>query len=57
MGSVWDLELSPDREQTWVFIPDGTNMKVWILERGTLEVVGAFGRGGALCGPVQLGAQ
>jgi DNA-binding beta-propeller fold protein YncE len=50
MGSVWDLELSPDAEQTWVFIPDGTNMKVWILERETLEVAGAFGRGGRFAG-------
>jgi hypothetical protein len=27
MGSVWDLELSPDARQTWLFIPDGTNMR------------------------------
>ena len=50
MGSVWDLGLSPDAEQTWMFVPDGTNMKVWILERETLEVVGAFGRGGRFAG-------
>jgi DNA-binding beta-propeller fold protein YncE len=50
MGSVWDLELSPDAGQTLMFIPDGTNMKVWILERGGLEVVGAFGRGGRFAG-------
>jgi hypothetical protein len=50
MGSVWDLELSPDARQTWLFIPDGTNMRVWILERETLEVAGEFGRGGRYAG-------
>ena len=50
MGSVWDLEFSPDDAQTWVFVPDGTNMKVWMLERATLEVAGTFGRGGRNAG-------
>ena len=46
MGAVWDLEFSRDAEQTYVYVPDGTNMKVWILERESLEVLGSFGRGG-----------
>ncbi|MFQ5633522.1 MAG: hypothetical protein ACE5I1_32545 [bacterium] len=53
MGSVWDIELSRDETQKYMFIPDGTNQKVWILERTSLEVVGSFGRGGRYAG--QLG--
>ncbi len=50
MGSVWDLEFSPDQAQTYLYVPDGTNMKVWILDRERLEVVGSFGRGGRNAG-------
>jgi hypothetical protein len=50
MGSVWDLEFSPDEAQTYVYVPDGTNMKVWILDRERLGVVGSFGRGGRNAG-------
>ncbi len=50
MGSVWDLVLSPDPEQRWLFVPDGTNMKVWMLSRESLQVVGEFGRGGRSAG-------
>jgi hypothetical protein len=50
MGSVWDLDFSKDPQQTFLFIPDGTNCKVWILLRETLEVVGSFGRGGRQAG-------
>ena len=50
MGSVWDIEFSPDANQTFVFIPDGTNCKVWILKRDDLSVVGTFGRGGRMAG-------
>ncbi len=49
-GSVWDIELSPDPEQTYIYVPDGANMKVWILERQSLEVIGSFGRGGRNAG-------
>ncbi len=50
MGAVWDLEFSPDDEQTYVYVPDGTNMKVWILTRSDLSIVGSFGVGGRLAG-------
>lgn len=50
MGSVWDLEFSCDDDQTFVFVPDGTNQKVWILNRIDLEIVGFFGRGGKQAG-------
>lgn len=50
MGSVWDLDVSRDPAQTYLFVPDGTNMKVWIVRRSDLEVVGSFGRGGRQAG-------
>lgn len=50
MGSVWDIELSRDDAQTYMYIPDGTNNKVWILNRESLEVVSSFGRGGRNAG-------
>jgi hypothetical protein len=40
-GSVWDIEFSPD--QTFMYVADGTNQKVWILLRDTQQVVGSFG--------------
>ena len=33
-----------------MYIADGMNMKVWILNRSTLEVVGSFGHGGRNAG-------
>jgi hypothetical protein len=50
MGSVWDIALSHDPGQTYLYIPDGTNQKVWILRRSDLSVVGEFGRGGRNAG-------
>ena len=49
-GSAWDIEFSNDPEQTWVFVADGANMKVWILRRDGLEVSGSFGHGGRQAG-------
>lgn len=50
MGSVWDLQLSPDPEQSWIYVPDGANRKVWILSRKDLSVVGSFGHPGRMAG-------
>ncbi len=50
MGSVWDLAFSPDPAQRFLFVADGTNNKIWILRRETLEVVGSFGRSGRWAG-------
>jgi DNA-binding beta-propeller fold protein YncE len=45
-GSVWDIAFSPDEAQTWLYLADGLNEKIYIIERETLEVVTAFGDGG-----------
>jgi DNA-binding beta-propeller fold protein YncE len=50
MGSAWDVDFSPDAEQTYMYVTDGTNDKVWILNRQDLEIVGQFGRSGRYAG-------
>ncbi len=49
-GSAFVVALSPDEEQRWLYLADGTNHKVWILRRSDLTIVGAFGRGGRQAG-------
>ena len=45
-GSTWDIDFSPDPEQRFLYLADGQNMKVYIIERETMEVLTAFGDGG-----------
>ncbi len=49
-GSASGVTLSADADQRWLFVPDGTNNVVWILDRATLEVVDHFGRLGKNAG-------
>jgi len=49
-GSAFVPVLSPDAQQQWLYVADGTNHKIWILRRSTLEIVGEFGRGGRQVG-------
>jgi len=43
-GSVWDLAFSPD--QKLLYVADGHDKKVWILDRASLQTLGSFGDGG-----------
>ncbi len=45
-GSVWDIAFSPDPQQTYIFVADGGNERVWIVERATMEILTSFGGGG-----------
>ena len=45
-GSVWDIAFSPDAEQKYIYLADGTNRKIFIIERETLEILTTFGDGG-----------
>ena len=45
-GSAWDIAFSSDAEQRFLYLADGSNKKVHILERATLEVLTTFGDGG-----------
>jgi hypothetical protein len=49
-GSAWDLEIARFADERWLFLADGHNKKVWIIDRATLETVGSFGRGGRQAG-------
>ncbi len=49
-GSAFVIAFSPDEEQRWLYLADGTNHKIWILRRSDLEIVGEFGRGGRQLG-------
>ncbi len=50
MGSAWDVDFSPDTEQTYMYVTDGTNDRVWILNRAELTVLDHFGRSGRYAG-------
>ena len=45
-GSVWDLDFSPDEDQTFLYLADGQNMFVSVIRRETMEVLYRFGDGG-----------
>ena len=45
-GSTWDIDFSHDPEQQYLYLADGQNMKVYIIERETMQVLTAFGDGG-----------
>ncbi len=45
-GSVWDVAFSPDAAQQFVYVADGQDMKVFVLNRKTLATVSSFGSGG-----------
>ena len=45
-GSVWDVALSNDPQQRFLFVADGHDQKIFVLRRDTLETVVSFGDGG-----------
>jgi DNA-binding beta-propeller fold protein YncE len=49
-GSVYDLVFSPDRAQRFVYMADGGNGEVRIIERASMEVLGRFGQAGRQAG-------
>ena len=45
-GSTWDLAFSKDPQQRFIFLADGTNEKVRVILRETMEELTNFGDGG-----------
>ncbi len=45
-GAAFDVALSRDPQQRYVYVADGSNMKIHIIQRDTLEVLTSFGDGG-----------
>ncbi|GJM14354.1 MAG: hypothetical protein DHS20C12_27570 [Pseudohongiella sp.] len=45
-GSVWDIAFSKDEDQKYIYVADGQNHRVHIIERETLDILTTFGDGG-----------
>ena len=45
-GSVWDVAFSRDPQQRYLYVADGSNMRVHVLERSSLNHLTSFGEGG-----------
>ncbi len=45
-GSVWDIAFSRDPQQKYLYLADGKNERVYILDRQSLEILTSFGDGG-----------
>jgi DNA-binding beta-propeller fold protein YncE len=45
-GSTWDVAFSPDAQQRFMYLADGQNMKVYVMDRQSLEILYSFGDGG-----------
>ena len=45
-GSTWDIAFSKDPQQKYIFLADGSNEKIHIILRETMEVLTSFGDGG-----------
>jgi DNA-binding beta-propeller fold protein YncE len=45
-GSVWDIAFSKDAAQKYMYLADGKNERVYIMDRQSLEILTHFGDGG-----------
>ena len=45
-GSVWDIAFSKDPQQKYLYLADGANEKVYIIDRASMEILTSFGDGG-----------
>lgn len=45
-GSVWDIAFSRDAQQKYIYLADGENDRVHIIDRQSMEVLTTFGEGG-----------
>jgi DNA-binding beta-propeller fold protein YncE len=45
-GSAWDIAFSKDAQQKYIFMADGMNQRVHVIDRQSLQIVTSFGDGG-----------
>jgi DNA-binding beta-propeller fold protein YncE len=45
-GSVWDIAFSKDAEQKFLYVADGANEHIYVIDRKTMQTVTHFGQGG-----------
>ena len=49
-GATWDIAFSQDDQQEFIYVADGSNMKVHVVDRESLEVLYVLGEGGRQSG-------
>ena len=45
-GAVWDIAFSRDPQQKYLYLADGKNERVYVMDRQSLEILTMFGDGG-----------
>ena len=45
-GAAWDVALSRDAQQRFIYVADGQNNRIHIIERASLRYLTSFGDGG-----------
>jgi len=45
-GSTWDIDFSRDASQKYIYVADGVNQRVHIVDRASMTVLSSFGDGG-----------
>jgi DNA-binding beta-propeller fold protein YncE len=45
-GAVWDIAFSRDPQQRFLYVADGQNQRVYIVQRNPLQLLTSFGDGG-----------
>ena len=45
-GSVWDIAFSKDPQQKYLYLADGKNEKIYVMDRESLKILTSFGDGG-----------
>ncbi len=43
---MWDIAFSKDPQQKYIYLADGKNEKIYVIERETMEIITSFGDGG-----------
>ncbi|MEP7002638.1 MAG: hypothetical protein ABI969_19260, partial [bacterium] len=49
-GSVWDIAFSRDPQQKYIYLADGKNEHVYVMDRQSLDIITQFGDGGRQAG-------
>ena len=45
-GAVWDIAFSRDPQQKYLYLADGKNERIYVMDRQSLEILTMFGDGG-----------
>jgi DNA-binding beta-propeller fold protein YncE len=45
-GSVWDIAFSKDPQQKYMYLADGKNERIYVMDRESLQILTSFGDGG-----------